>query len=362
MVRVKEQKTAKGNFSYYKLIHDLIMKAKILQILIIGIVVFTFSCRDSQKDIAEETQKPIPVIFDTDCGPDYDDVGALAILHAFADSGYINILATMASNKHELVAPSIDVINTYFGRPDIPIGAPKSDGVNISSSQKWPDSLIVKYPHDLMSTGEAPDAVKLYRKILSEQEDTTVTIISVGFLTNLGNLIMSEPDELSPLSGKKLVEKKIKRWVCMGGKFPEGKEFNIHLDSLKSKIAIEQWPTKIIFSGFEIGEQIKTGLRLIEIPCENNPVKDVFAISIPQSEKDKNGRMSWDQTAVLIAVKGYEKYFNINTGRFVTFEDGHNEWKDSENGPHAYVVTKMPVPQITELIEDLMMHVTTVAK
>ncbi len=213
-----------------------------------------------------------------------------------------------------------------------------------------------------MSTGEAPEAVKLYRKILSEHEDTTVTIISVGFLTNLGNLIMSEPDELCPLSGKELVEQKVRKWVCMGGKFPEGKEFNIRLDSFKSKIAIEQWPTKIIFSGFEIGEQIKTGLKLIEMPCENNPVKDVFAISIPQTEKDKNGRMSWDQTAVLIAVKGYENYFYINKGRFVTFEDGHNEWKYSENGPHAYVVTKMPVPQITELIEDLMMHETIVSK
>lgn len=170
------------------------MKIKVLQILFIGIVVLTFSCRDSQKDIAKKTQAPIAVIFDTDCGPDYDDVGALAILHAFADSGYIHILATMASNKHDLVAPSIDVINTYFGHPDIPIGAPKSDGVNIGAYQKWPDSLIAKYPHDLMSTGEAPDAVKLYRKILSEQEDASVTIISVGFLTNLGNLIMSEPD------------------------------------------------------------------------------------------------------------------------------------------------------------------------
>ena len=338
------------------------MKAKILQLLIIGIVVFTFSCRDSQKDIAEETQKSIPVIFDTDCGPDYDDVGALAILHAFADSGYINILATMASNKHELVAPSIDVINTYYGRPDIPIGAPKSDGVNDDASQKWADSLIVKYPHDLMSTGEAPDAVKLYRKILSEQEDTTVTIISVGFLTNLGNLIMSEPDELSPLSGKKLVEKKVNRWVCMGGRFPEGREYNVFMDSLKSIIAIEQWPTEIIFTGFEIGEHIKTGLRLIAMPCKNNPVKDVFAISIPQSEEDKNGRKSWDQTAVLIAVKGYENYFYINKGRFIPFEDGHNEWKDSENGTHGYVITKMPVQQITKLIEDLMMHETIVTK
>jgi len=338
------------------------MKAKNLQLFVLGIVVLITGCGNNQKNITENPDTPIPIIFDTDCGPDYDDVGALALLHAFADSGYINILATMASNKHELVAPSVDVINTYFGRADIPIGAPKSEGVNIGAFQKWPDSLVAKYPHDLMSTDEAPDAVKLYRKILSEQGDTTVTIISVGFLTNLGNLIISEPDEFSPLSGKKLIEKKVKRWVCMGGKFPEGKEFNVYMDSIKSVIAIEQWPTEIIFTGFEIGEQIKTGLRLIEKPGKNNPVKDVFAISIPMSEWDKDGRMSWDQTAVLIAVKGFENYFYINRGRFITFKNGYNEWKDSENGTHRYVKTKMPVLQVTKLIEDLMMHETTVTK
>jgi len=48
--------------------------------------------------------KPVPVIFDSDMGPDYDDVGAITLLHAFADSGYINILATVASTKYEGVA------------------------------------------------------------------------------------------------------------------------------------------------------------------------------------------------------------------------------------------------------------------
>ena len=43
--------------------------------------------------------KPLPVIFDTDMGPDYDDVGAITLLHAFADSGKATILATMSSNK-----------------------------------------------------------------------------------------------------------------------------------------------------------------------------------------------------------------------------------------------------------------------
>lgn len=40
-------------------------------------------------------QKKLPpaVIFDTDMGPDYDDVGAIALLHAFADKGKCRIPA-----------------------------------------------------------------------------------------------------------------------------------------------------------------------------------------------------------------------------------------------------------------------------
>ena len=52
----------------------------------------------------------------------------LPFLHAMADSGKAEILATLSSNKHELVGPSINVLNTWFGRPDLPMGAPKGRG------------------------------------------------------------------------------------------------------------------------------------------------------------------------------------------------------------------------------------------
>lgn len=76
-----------------------------------------------------QTDKPQPVnlILDTDLGPDYDDVGAMALMHALADSGQVNILATLSSNYDERVVPCIEVLNTYFNRPDIPVGAPKSE-------------------------------------------------------------------------------------------------------------------------------------------------------------------------------------------------------------------------------------------
>ena len=306
---------------------------------------------------SNSTDSPVKIIFDTDLGPDYDDVGALAILHAMADSGKAEILATVASNKNELVAPSIEVINRYFNRPELPIGAPKSGGANMGSSQHWADSIVAKYPHEIKSTSDAQDAVSLYRKILQNQPDKSVTIVTVGFLTNLSDLLKSQPDEISPLSGKELVKKKILKLVSMAGSFPEGKEFNVFIDSVSSKYAMENWPGEIIFTGFEIGKEILTGLRLMNSPVHNSPVKDVFRISIPLSEEDKNGRMSWDETAVLIAVYGTEGFFNTKRGTIIIHPDGSNSWKDDPEGKHRYVVQKMPIPEITKFIEDRMMHV-----
>lgn len=298
----------------------------------------------------------VSLILDTDIGPDYDDVGAMALLHALADQGEADILAVVSSNLSPLVVPTIDVLNTYFGRPDIPIGAPKTAGVDLPARQHWSDTLVAEYPHDLKSTSEAPDAVQVYRQVLSAQPDSSVTIVTVGFLTNMRNLMESPPDELSPLSGRELVAQKVKQWVAMAGKFPEGVEFNVEKDAAASQVAIDEWPTPVLFSGFEIGEKVLTGLRLIKGGNPESPVQKVYAISIPMDENDKNGRMSWDQTAVLVAVRGAEPYYEVERGKFITRPDGSNAWQDDPNGPHRKLVEKMPPEEVAAQIETLMMH------
>src|SRR5438128_6554236 len=87
-----------------------------------------------------QTPRPVPVIFDTDMGPDYDDVGAITLLHAFADSGYAKILATVASTKYEGVGAVLNVFNTYFNKPGIPIGVPKGRALELKDKQHWTDS------------------------------------------------------------------------------------------------------------------------------------------------------------------------------------------------------------------------------
>src|SRR5207244_6439695 len=113
-----------------------------------------------------ENTNTVNIIFDTDIAPDYDDVGAMALLHAFADNDEAKILATISCNTFETTAPTLSVLNTYFNKPNIPIGITKNEQTNKDCSQQWAQAIVAKYQHQLKSNNEAEDAVKLYRKIL----------------------------------------------------------------------------------------------------------------------------------------------------------------------------------------------------
>ncbi|QRR00572.1 nucleoside hydrolase [Dyadobacter sandarakinus] len=313
------------------------------------------SCTGHKGEEVARPGKPA-IILDTDIGPDYDDVGAVAMMHALADSGEVEPLAIIASNAQELVVPTIDVLNTYFGRPDLPTAAPKRPNApQAGASQGWPELLTGRYPHRIRSSTEAPDALTAYRRLLAAQPDSSVTIVTIGFLTNMASLLDSRPDSISDLNGKELIGRKVKRLVSMAGAFPEGREYNVLVDSVASGKVFTQWPTEIIFSGFEIGKAVVTGLRLTQDTLRNSPVKDAFAKAMSFSKGDSLGRMSWDQTAVLAAARGAERYFGLQRGYFIP-KGGNNAWKDDPKGPHAYLKFKTPVPELTRTIEDLMMH------
>jgi inosine-uridine nucleoside N-ribohydrolase len=326
------------------------------KLLFLCSVVIFFITKAFGQQLFERAAYPMRVIFDTDFGPDYDDVGAITCLHGFADSGYVQILATMASSRHKNVAAAISVFNTYFHRPDLPIGVVRKGGVDLADKQHWTDSVISRYPHRVKSNQEASDALSLYRQLLSAQPDHSVTIITVGFLTNLADLLESQGDQFSPLNGNDLVKKKVIYLVSMAGRFPSGYEFNLAQDVRSSKKVLSEWPTPILFSGFEIGQKIKTGIALIHNPdIQQSPVKDVFAICIPLASEDSAGRMSWDETAVFVAIKGWEKYYGLKTGKCSIDEKGFNTWVP-DGTSQAHLVEKMSPDQMSAIINNLIMH------
>jgi len=300
--------------------------------------------------------QPKQVIFDTDMGPDYDDVGAITLLHQFADQGKAEILATIASTQYEGVAAVLNVFNTYFKRPGIPIAVAGSHGLVLKDFQHWTDTVISNYPHKIASNGDVMKAVELYRKLLGKAADTSITIITVGFFTNIADLLKSGPDKYSTLTGVELVKKKVKALYSMAGRFPSGKEFNVDRDPPSSIHVFNHWPRPLYISGFEIGEKIFTGIPLVNnAAIMRSPVKDVYRISTALSDEDRNGRKSWDQTAVLIALDDLYKYYSLEEGRMMVAGDGSNTWDASKKG-HYRIIEKLPVKEVTDLINQLMMR------
>lgn len=144
----------------------------------------------------------------------------------------------------------------------------------------------------------------------------------------------------------------------MAGVFPQGREFNVYCDTPASKVVAEQWPTEIVFSGFEIGDVILTGKKLVASNIAGSPVKDAYAQCF--AEGDPNGRNSWDLTAVLVAVKGYEPYYNVERGTFKVVDDeGRNTWIPGENGRDLRLIEKVPAAQMAALLDDYIMHQPT---
>ena len=335
---------------------------------------------------------PVKVIFDTDMITDFDDVGALACLHALADAGECEILATVSSTRGNASVGAIEVINSYYGRPGLPVGAPKGMGVmgarpgakekvdpksplggksgNDGGHYKY-RKLLVDYPgwYRHADADDAPDANETYRRVLAAQPDGSVTICSVGFTTNMRRLLETKPDAISPLDGKALVAKKVKLWVAMACQYPFGQEYNSKWDSESSRIAFSQWPTPIVFSDAKYGRDCFAGRAVAEMDGPRNPVKDVFAGNIPPREEIRKnsakwlrrcfgmgGRAAWDETAVLVAVRGIEPYFNSERGTFrMVGGKGDNEWApDAENGRHLRITEKVSKAEVGRVIDELM--------
>lgn len=127
-----------------------------------------------------------------------------------------------------------------------------------------------------------------------QQPDNSVTIISVGFLNNLYDLLL---DDLE------LVASKVNKLVLMGGVYYDDFNFVRHDLVDQTQYVIKNWPTPIAVS--QEGVYIKTGAALEETPV-NNPVREAYYRRYNNFLKD---RSSWDQVAVLYGVCGTREYF-----------------------------------------------------
>lgn len=278
--------------------------------------------------------KTVNIILDTDIGPDCDDAGAVAVLHALANRGDAEIVGMMHSTSSKWGAGCLDAINTYYGRPEIPIGTLRQPGfLDGTQYETYNKPLALQYPNRFRNGCAAPDAVALYRQLLSEAEDESIVIVAIGPLPNLAGLLRSLPDELSPLSGAELVARKVNHLVAMGGSFPSGKEWNFEMDPTSARKVAADWPTPVHFTGYELGIAVPTGQSLVTQAPPDHPVRRAYEWFGTQDGL----RPSWDLIAVMIAARGLRDGWRLSpAGTVIVEPDGSNRWIPGE-GRHFYV-------------------------
>jgi len=305
----------------------------------------------------------LPLIFDTDIGNDCDDVLAMGVIHALQSRGHCRLIAVTITKDHEQCAAFTDAINTFYHRGEIPIGVCRS-GITPQQSRftglvTERDNDIDRYPHDLLSGKDAPDAVTVLRKALAAEADGSVVIAQVGFSTNLADLLKSPPDDISPLNGHDLARQKVKLLSVMAGAFApingqEHLEYNVTEDVPSAKVLAQQWPTQIVYSGFEIGLAVPFPATSIEqdfnyVP--HHPLKQAYILYEPPP----HNRPTWDLTSMLYAVFPDRGYFGISAPGTVTVDDrGATKHTPSDSGLHRFLMlTSEQQIRVTEALVQL---------
>jgi inosine-uridine nucleoside N-ribohydrolase len=316
---------------------------------------------------------PIPVILDTDIWTDIDDALALAMIHALEDRGELKLQAVTISTDHRWCAPYVDLVNTYYGRPHVPIGIVK-DGLDIESirkrlpdwylpvtrftdhlAQRKNDDGALTYPHRLTSDSAIPEATTLLRETLAAQPDESVVIIQIGYSTNLARLLRSPPDSISALDGRQLVAKKARSLVVMAGSFrqpADGKqnpEFNLLVDVPSAQALFAHCPTPIVASGVEVGLALRYPPESIERDyayVENHPIAQSYRLffderkaKCPPLTSTVHAHATFDLTAVLYAARPDRNYFSLsNPGRISVLDDGSSRFEEVPGGRDRYLI------------------------
>lgn len=309
---------------------------------------------------------PVKLIFETDMGNDVDDVLCQVLINKYIEYGSVDCLMMGLNKTGTAPAAFVDIVNTFYHHPDIPIGLARngiqepdsSSYAYIVANMKGPDGRYV-YPRTVKDYDSLPDAVTLYRKTLASQSDSSVVIASVGFSTNLVQLMETGGDQWSPLDGMELISRKVKYLAVMAGNFSGSglPEYNVVVDIPSARKVFEEWPTKVVFSPWELGVQVLYPVSSIQNDFgwagEHHPMVDAFK---NYGNTYPSDRPSWDPTTVLYALDG-EKWFNVSSPVDVTVDkDGRTIFSLNPQGNRYYLGVS---PAQARAIEDYFVEIAT---
>ncbi len=304
-------------------------------LIICGASVFTSCSNDddpvTQNDETAYVDADMPlIILDTDIGSSTDDLFALEMLCRYEQQELCRLLGVVVDREGEDCAACADVISTYFGHGDVPIGLVR-DG--IKEPKVWIDYKSLPnyteangtpmFTQTVSDYSALPDGWQLYRRLLSQQPDHSVSICSVGFTVCLAQLLESAADAYYPLSGVELVRQKVKCLYIQGASFGQSPEpdYNFLQGKDFTKTFFRLWPSDvdIIFAPMETGNDIEYRPEQVIADVswtDVHPIKQVYM----QCDCD-TGQKMWDPLTVINAVEGDDVFTLTERGTVVLNDD-----------------------------------------
>lgn len=307
---------------------------------------------NSKTDCACQKPLPVNVILDADFGSSTDDLFSLMMLNHFIDEGKVNLKGVIVDREGEKNAGVVDIFNTYYGHPDIPVGLERNGVKNprcfipYNGICDLRDSITNKPLFKrTFDENKCMDGYKLYRRLLSKAEDNSIIIIAIGFATTMAQLLESKPDEYSSLNGTDLFARKVKTVYFQGGRFEATDSlcgYNLRAASKCSEAFFKKFPKNvdIVFSPSNVGDNMDyTTKDILEdlSSTVQNPIKAVYTYY----ECDTGQRM-WDVNCVVNAVIGDGEYKFSPRGYISFVERGEESLLLFRNDPTGNARYQLP--------------------
>ena len=301
-------------------------------ILVCGTMTALTSCSNDEDAVEPELQvySGIPlIILDTDSGSSTDDLFALEMLYRYQEQNRSRLLGVVVDREGEDYAACADVMNTYYGHGDIPIGLIR-DG--IKNPKVWIDYKALPthtgqdgnpmFRRTVADYSQLPDGWQLYRSLLAAQPDHSVSIVSTGFVTCLAQLMASGADGYSSLSGVELVRRKVKCIYLQGGVFGDAEEpdYNFAQSISFAQTFFSLWPQEVgmVFSPMEVGQDVDYTPEQVIADIDwtdAHPIKQVY-----MNYNCDTGQRMWDVMSAIHAVEG-DSQFALSPRGTVRFTD-----------------------------------------
>jgi inosine-uridine nucleoside N-ribohydrolase len=295
------------------------------------------------------------LLIDTDLGGDCDDAGALAIANVLMAEGRCQLLGVTHTTSSPYNLACLQAIDEYYHHPEIPLGAYRGP-LFIAGPQyeRFDKDMAKAFPNRYSESNQpAVEAVRLWRSLLSEAADQSITLVGIGPFRNLANLLRSPADEISPLSGKELLERKVVESVFMAGDVERHHyaEYNVREDIPSAQLVAENIPTPVVYLDFTRGEKVYCGQAFFEPGHENNPVAFAY------THYSNVARSSWDPLTVYYAIMGEDGLFHLSENGDLHFDDkGHTVFVPNPQGRSRYLKLAVSRKKAASVLDALLLR------